>query len=212
MLDILSRPDIGPQARLAALREAGLVPPADGYEVRDLELADVEISRISRISDIPVVPHAAPLVHLDPNTPQKTVYKNGRSWIQAKDATFSTKGNPSYIKLPSGPQYDPDLLIFFWDRPVDQQCIATLDMQVYRGTVSIWATDELHAWPQFVRDVSHGITGGARTRVTVDVTCKGLPTEGLGVVAGYGIVWIMRSRDYPESGCYWYGIDLNLRP
>jgi len=34
MRDILSRPEIGPQARLAALREAGLVPPADGYEVR----------------------------------------------------------------------------------------------------------------------------------------------------------------------------------
>jgi hypothetical protein len=43
MLDILSRPEIGPQATLAALREAGLVPPADGCEVRTLEPVDVEM-------------------------------------------------------------------------------------------------------------------------------------------------------------------------
>jgi hypothetical protein len=133
MHDILSRPDIGPQARLAALREAGLEPPADGYEVRDevrdvvrdIELTDVEIPRIP---DVTVVPRAAPLVHLSPNTPVKTVYKNGRSWIHARDVTFSTGGNPSYIKLPSEPQYNPDLVMFFWDRPVDQQCIATLEV------------------------------------------------------------------------------------
>jgi hypothetical protein len=123
--DILSRPEIGPQARLAALREAGLVPPADGYEVRTLDAADVEMIPIPHVPHVPVVPLAAPLVHLDPNTPVKTVYKAGRSWIQATDCTFSTKGNPSYIRLPSEPKYDPDLLIFFDDRPVDQKCIAT---------------------------------------------------------------------------------------
>jgi hypothetical protein len=210
--DILSRPEIGPQARLAALREAGLVPPADGYEVRTLDAADVEMIPIPHVPHVPVVPLAAPLVHLDPNTPVKTVYKAGRSWIQATDCTFSTKGNPSYIRLPSEPKYDPDLLIFFDDRPVDQKCIATLDMRVHRGTVSIWATDELHTSPQFVRDVSHEITGGARTRVTFDVFCQGLPEVGRGVVAGHGVVWIMRSPDHPESGCYWYGVDLNESP
>ena len=34
MHDILARPEIGPQATLAALRDLDLVPPADGYEVR----------------------------------------------------------------------------------------------------------------------------------------------------------------------------------
>jgi hypothetical protein len=43
ILDILSRPEIGPQATLAALREAALVPPADGNEVRTLGAADVEM-------------------------------------------------------------------------------------------------------------------------------------------------------------------------
>jgi hypothetical protein len=209
ILDILSRPEIGPQARLAALREAGLVPPADGYEVRTLELADVEMMPIPHV---PVVPHAAPLVHLDPNTPVKRGYKSGRSWIQATDATFSTKGDPSYIRLPSSPQYDPYLFIFFDDRPVDQQCIATLDMRVYRGTVRIMATDNLYSFGSVEHRVSHEVTGGARVRVTVDVKCKGMLTPGLGVVAGYGLVHIERTPDNPESGFYWYGVDLNLRP
>src|SRR5262245_15425912 len=109
MLDILSRPEIGPQATMAALREAELVPQADGYEVRTFEQADIEISTTHlsthiQVQTIPPELLHPPLVHLDPNTPFMTDGATGRSSIHATDAEVSTGGTytyPAKYKLPS---------------------------------------------------------------------------------------------------------------
>jgi hypothetical protein len=186
MLDILSRPEIGPQATLAALREAALVPPADGYEVRTLHPADLVVDpRVIELAP-------APLVHLDPRRPFKADGTN-RAGVHATDTEIVTWGNPSHFKLPSSPQYFPYLNIFFW-RPAQagQQFTATLDMQVYRGTVQIKAAYN----PLDIR-----LSRGARVPVPITLTLG--PTGSLG--EGFGSVSIQRMG---ESGFYWYGVDL----
>lgn len=133
MLDILSRPEIGPQATLAALREAELVPPADGYEVRTLEQADLEIGPHDP-GRLPLPIPILPLVHLDPNTPFKTDGATGRSSVYSTDTYIATGGNatnPSYFRLPSFPEYFPYLHMYFAGRQAGKQFTATLDMQVY---------------------------------------------------------------------------------
>jgi hypothetical protein len=197
MLDILSRPEIGPQATLAALREAGLVPSADGYEVRTLEQADLEIgphdpSRLPPPIPIPI----PPLVHLDPNTPFKTDGATGRSSIYATDAEVTTGGYPAFparFKLPSHAQYFPSpyLVIVFSGRAAGQQLIATVDMQVYRGSVQLKATNN---------PVAMTLPTHARVRVKIP-----LATYAVGGFDGWGSVSI---ESIGESGFYWYGLDL----
>jgi hypothetical protein len=192
MLDILARPEIGPQATLAALREAELVPPADGYEVRTLEPADLVAV---------AAPPAPPLVHLDPNAAFKTDGATGRSSVYSTDTYIATGGNatnPSYFRLPSFPEYFPYLHMYFAGRQAGKQFTATLDMQVYSsgGSVQITATNN-----PFATILSHAATGGARVRVPIILT-----TNASGPVSGYGGVFIQRIG---QTGFDWYGVDLN---
>ena len=191
MLDILARKEIGPQATLAALREAELVPQADGYKVRTLKPADL----------VGVTPHAAPLVRLDPNTPFKTDGATGRSSVYSTDTYIATGGNatnPSYFRLPSFPEYFPYLHMYFAGRQAGKQFTATLDMQVYSsgGSVQITATNN-----PIATILSHAATGGARVRVPIILT-----TNASGPVSGYGGVFIQRIG---QTGFDWYGVDLN---
>ena len=191
MRDILARiAEIGPQATLAALRELDLVPPADGYEVRTLEPADL----------VGVAPLAAPLVHLDPNTPFKTDGATGRSSVYSTDTYIATGGTatyPAYFRLPSFPELYPYLHIYFHGRPAGKQFTATLDMQVYTsgGSVRISATNNPVDTILF-----HGATGGARVRVPINLT-----TNVSSPVSGYGGVFIQRVG---QTGFDWYGVDL----
>jgi hypothetical protein len=198
MLDILSRPEIGPQATLAALREAGLVPPAEGYEVRTLEQADIEIGIHDPLRVHPIPPELLhpPLVHLDPNTPFKTDGATGRSWIHATDAEITTGGYPTFpaqFKLPRHAQYSPSpyLVIVFLGRAAGQQFTATVDMKVYRGSVQIKATNN---------PVAMTLSTHARVPVKIPLT-----TVASGSLEGYGSVII---ESIGESGFYWYGVDL----
>lgn len=185
MHDILARPEIGPQATLAALRELDLVPPADGYEVRTLEPAELD-----------GVAPAASLVHLDPNTPFKTDGATGRSSVYSTNtiiATGGTETSPAFFRLPSFPDLNPYLYIYFHGRPAGKQFTATLDMQVYSsgGSVRISATNN-----PIATILSHGATGGARVRVPIIFTTT---------AEGYGGVFIERVG---QTGFDWYAVDL----
>ncbi|MFE3445178.1 hypothetical protein ACFXNW_19280 [Nocardia sp. NPDC059180] len=194
MYDILARPGSGPQATLAALRELNLVPPADGFTMRTLEPAD--FSSVIAADDLDGVALAAPLVHLDPNTPFKMDGATGRSSVYSTDTSIATGGtatNPAYFRLPSFPESSPYLIIYFHGRQSGKQFTATLDLEVFSsgGSVRISATNN----PLAVI-LSHAATGGARVRVPVNFTTT---------ADGYGSLLIQRIG---QTGFDWFGVDL----
>ena len=142
-----------------------------------------------------MAPLAPPLVHLDPNTPFKTDGATGRSHLYSSDTSISTGATTAYhpfFRLPSLPQLQPTLMIFFEGRPAGRQFTATLDMRVYSsgGSVQITAIDNLYA-----TIVSHAATGGAPVRVPIFFTTR---------ADGYGALLIVRI----DGGWDWFGVDL----
>lgn len=194
MHDILARPETGPQVTLAALRELDLVPPIDGHKVRNFDPSD--FSDLVNPTDLDGVTLAAPLVHLDPNTPFMTDGATGRSRLYSTDtgiATGGTAAQPAYFRLPGLPDKYPYLIIYFDGRQGGQQFTATLDLEVYSsgGSVRITATNN-----PLEMILSYGATNGARVQVPISLTTT---------ADGYATVFVQRIA---QTGFDWYGVDL----
>jgi hypothetical protein len=180
MRNVFAGPEIASLETLAALRELGLVPPADGHDEQMF------------VPDKDFAPAAA-ITHLDPHTLHRTDGATGVSGVYVAETYISTESDPPYLRLPSFPEASPYLIIYFMGRAAAAQFTATLDMQVFStgGSVRITATNSPAA-----TILSNAATGGARVRVPIFFTTTG---------DGFASLLIQRIG---ETGFDWFGVDL----